>query len=111
MALAAPLLAPDDPPQAEPQQHVGKAKAGLTSSEGDNVGRDVLSRLIWGTRVSLVAGVVSVAIAAVAGSLIGLLAGYSGGRIDNLAMRLMDACSRSPRSCSRWRSAPCWART
>jgi peptide/nickel transport system permease protein len=95
VGAAAPLLAPYDPPKQDLSTTL--ARPGRTHLLGsDNVGRDVLSRLIWGTRISLVAGVVSVAMASVAGSLIGLLAGYSGGRIDNLAMRLMDAVLSFP---------------
>jgi ABC-type dipeptide/oligopeptide/nickel transport system permease subunit len=85
-----------------------QARAGLTSRT-DN-GRDVLSRVIWGTRISLVAGFVSVAIAALAGSLIGLFAGYRGGG-HGLAMRLMDAVLSFRPWSWRWRSAPFWART
>src|SRR5438874_1787213 len=62
----------------------------------DNVGRDVLSRVVWGTRVSLMAGLVSVALAVLAGSLLGLAAGYCGGRIDGLVMRVMDAVLSFP---------------
>jgi peptide/nickel transport system permease protein len=95
VGAAAPLLAPYDPLKQNLSNTL--ARPGRTHLLGsDNVGRDVLSRLIWGTRISLVAGVVSVAMASVAGSLIGLLAGYSGGRIDNLAMRLMDAVLSFP---------------
>jgi peptide/nickel transport system permease protein len=95
VGAAAPLLAPYDPLKQDLSTTL--ARPGRTHLLGsDNVGRDVLSRLIWGTRISLVAGVVSVAMASVAGSLIGLLAGYSGGRIDNLAMRLMDAVLSFP---------------
>jgi ABC-type dipeptide/oligopeptide/nickel transport system permease subunit len=95
VGAAAPLLAPYDP--LKQNLSTTLARPGRTHLLGsDNVGRDVLSRLIWGTRISLVAGVVSVALASVAGSLIGLLAGYSGGRIDNLAMRLMDAVLSFP---------------
>src|SRR5207237_3528159 len=60
------------------------------------VGRDVLSRVVWGTRVSLMAGLVSVALAVLAGSLLGLAAGYCGGRIDGLVMRVMDAVLSFP---------------
>jgi peptide/nickel transport system permease protein len=95
VGAAAPLLAPYDP--LKQNLSTTLARPGRTHLLGsDNVGRDVLSRLIWGTRISLVAGVVAVAMASVAGSLIGLLAGYSGGRIDNLAMRLMDAVLSFP---------------
>jgi len=94
-ALAAPLVAPHDPLR----QNLGNALAppGRTHWLGtDNVGRDVMSRVIWGTRVSLVAGFVSVAIAALAGGLLGGLAGYSGGRVDGLVMRSMDAVLSFP---------------
>jgi ABC-type dipeptide/oligopeptide/nickel transport system permease subunit len=95
VAVAAPVLAPYDPFQ----QDLGNALArpGHAHLLGtDNVGRDVLSRVIWGTRVSLLAGFASVAIAALTGSLLGLLAGYSGGRVDGLVMRLMDAVLSFP---------------
>src|SRR4030095_6328643 len=62
----------------------------------DNVGRDVLARMIWGTRVSLVAGFVSVAIAMATGGVLGLFAGYAGGRADGLVMRCMDAVLSFP---------------
>lgn len=56
----------------------------------DNYGRDILSRIIYGTRVSLVIGVVSVGMALVVGGLLGLLAAYYGGRVDDVIMRIMD---------------------
>jgi len=95
VALAAPVVAPHDPLR----QNLGNALAppGRAHWLGtDNVGRDVMSRVIWGTRVSLVAGFVSVAIAALAGGLLGVLAGYIGGRVDGLVMRLMDAVLSFP---------------
>src|SRR5205823_9995501 len=95
VALAASLLAPYDPLA----QNLGNilARPGRAHWLGtDNVGRDVLSRVIWGTRVSLVAGFVSVAIAAVAGGVLGMLAGYAGGRADGVVMRLMDAVLSFP---------------
>ena len=95
VALAAPVLAPYDPLKQNLNNTL--ASPGRTHPLGtDNVGRDVLSRVIWGTRISLVAGFVSVAIAALAGSLLGLYAGYRGGRADSLAMRLMDAVLAFP---------------
>jgi ABC-type dipeptide/oligopeptide/nickel transport system permease subunit len=94
-ALAAPLVAPHDPLA----QNLGNTLARPDRAHllgTDNVGRDVLSRVIWGTRVSLLAGLVSVALAVVAGSLLGMLAGYCGGRVDGLVMRLMDAVLSFP---------------
>ena len=95
VALAAPLLSPYDPLA----QNLGNslARPGRAHWLGtDNVGRDVLSRVIWGTRVSLVAGFVSIAIAAAAGGMLGMLAGYAGGRSDSVVMRLMDAVLSFP---------------
>jgi peptide/nickel transport system permease protein len=57
----------------------------------DNLGRDTLSRIIYGTRVSILAGLVSVGSAAIVGTLMGLLAGYWRGWVDDLLMRLADA--------------------
>src|SRR5207253_1435675 len=90
VALAAPLVAPYDPLA----QNLGHTLAppGRNHLLGtDNVGRDVLSRVIWGTRISLLAGLVSVALAMLAGSLLGVLAGYCGGRVDGGGVRVMDA--------------------
>jgi peptide/nickel transport system permease protein len=95
VAITAPILAPYSPLK----QNLGNtlARPDRVHLLGtDNVGRDVLSRVIWGTRISLLAGVVSVAIAALAGGTIGLFAGYQGGRADGMAMRLMDAILSFP---------------
>jgi len=94
-AVFAPALAPQDPLK----QNLGNALAvpgGAHLLGTDNVGRDVLSRVIWGARVSLVAGLASVAIAALAGSLVGLVAGYWGGRADAVLMRVMDGVLSFP---------------
>jgi oligopeptide transport system permease protein len=56
----------------------------------DGVGRDELSRLIWGARISMVVGIIPVTIHLIIGGLVGMLAGYSGGRADNLLMRIVD---------------------
>jgi peptide/nickel transport system permease protein len=62
----------------------------------DQLGRDVLSRIIWGARVSLVVGAVAAVIAASVGSLIGLAAGYFGGNADTVIMRLIDVMLAFP---------------
>lgn len=56
----------------------------------DQLGRDVLSRLVWGARVSLLIGVLAAVVASTIGSLVGLLAGYFGGGADSVIMRLID---------------------
>ena len=56
----------------------------------DELGRDVLTRVLWGARISLKVGFVAVGIAAVLGTVVGLLAGYYGGWVDNVLMRLVD---------------------
>ena len=56
----------------------------------DQYGRDLFARVIWGTRVSLFVGLVTVAIALSLGTLIGAASGYYGGRVDNILMRIMD---------------------
>ena len=95
VALAAPLLSPYDPLA----QNLGNTLAAPGRAHWlgtDNVGRDVLSRVIWGTRVSLVAGLVSVVLAVCAGSVLGVVAGYCGGRVDGVVMRVMDAVLSFP---------------
>jgi len=95
MAILAPVVSPYDPLKQD--------LAGLLAPPGpqhllgtDNTGRDVLSRVIWGTRISLIAGLVSVALAVVVGCAIGLAAGYWGGRIDGALMRLIDTVLSFP---------------
>jgi peptide/nickel transport system permease protein len=95
VALAAPLVSPHDPLKQNLANALSRpSRTHLLGT--DNVGRDVLSRVVWGTRVSLLAGFVSVALALLAGGVIGLAAGYTAGRVDGLLMRLMDAVLSFP---------------
>jgi peptide/nickel transport system permease protein len=95
VALFAPLISPYDPLKQDLGNTLARPdRAHLMGT--DNVGRDVLSRMIWGTRVSLFAGFGSVALAMVTGGLLGLLAGYAGGQTDGLVMRVMDAVLSFP---------------
>jgi peptide/nickel transport system permease protein len=94
-ALCAPVIAPHHPHAQDLSRTLAPpSRAHLLGT--DNVGRDVLSRVIWGTRVSLLAGFVSIAIAATAGGLLGIAAGYAGGRMDGVLMRVMDAVLSFP---------------
>jgi peptide/nickel transport system permease protein len=95
VAIFAPAISPYDPLKQDLGHTLAPpSRAHLLGT--DNVGRDVLARMIWGTRVSLVAGFVSVAIAMAAGGVLGLVAGYAGGRADGLVMRCMDAVLSFP---------------
>jgi len=95
VALLAPVVAPYSPLKQNLDRTLARPDwAHLMGT--DNVGRDVFSRVVYGTRVSLVAGFGSVVIAVLVGGLLGLLAGYAGGRVDNLLMRVMDAVLSFP---------------
>jgi peptide/nickel transport system permease protein len=95
MAVFAPLVSPYDPLRQNLDAQLMPPTAAHVLGT-DNIGRDVLARVIWGARVSLIAGVVSVAIGAAAGCLLGLAAGYWAGRLDGLIMRAMDALLSFP---------------
>lgn len=62
----------------------------------DNYGRDLFSRIIYGSRISLIASLSAVAIGGVIGTILGLIAGYFGGWLDTMIMRLMDGMSAFP---------------
>lgn len=90
VAVAAPWVAPYDPLELDlisPFEPPGSAGHLLGT---DNFGRDILSRLIYGSRISLFVGIIVVGIASVLGTLLGLLAGYYGGWIDGLVMRAVE---------------------
>lgn len=95
VAVLAPVLAPYDPVKSN-WLAVRKPPSADFWLGTDDLGRDILSRLIWGARASLLAGVVSVAIAVLAGVPLGVLAACAGGWVDGLASRLTDALLACP---------------
>ena len=95
IALFAPSIAPQDPLETS-WSAVRKAPSVQYLFGTDEIGRDVLSRVIWGARASLMAGLVSVCIAMTLGVPIGLLAGYVGGWTDSLISRFTDAMLAVP---------------
>src|SRR6266702_1030628 len=95
LALLAQVIAPYDP-LATAWGAIRKAPSAAHWFGTDEIGRDVLSRVIFGTRASLLAGVVSVSIALAFGVPIGLAAGYIGGWVDALISRMTDAMLACP---------------
>jgi peptide/nickel transport system permease protein len=95
VAACAPWIAPFDPVKTS-WTLIRKAPSWAHWMGTDENGRDVLSRVIWGARASLLAGVISVTIAVGVGVPIGLLAGFAGGKTDMVIGRLVDAMLASP---------------
>ena len=95
LAVFAPLIAPHDP-LATSWTLVRKPPSALHWFGTDDLGRDVLARVIYGTRASLLAGAISVAIALAVGVPLGLLSGYRGGFLDALISRMTDAMLACP---------------
>ncbi len=94
-AIFAPLFAPYDPYKQDLSKALqGPSKEHLLGT--DPLGRDELSRIVYGTRISLLVGIVSVGFAAVIGMLLGLMAGYFGGWINTIIMRFIDALMAIP---------------
>jgi peptide/nickel transport system permease protein len=95
VAVAAPQLAPYDP-NAIDYRALRKPPSATHLLGTDEVGRDVLSRVLWGARASLLAGVIPVSIAVALSVPLGLLSGVAGGWIDGLIMRINDAMLSIP---------------
>ena len=89
MAMFAPLIAPYDPLQQDLVNKFAGPSAEHPMGQ-DELGRDILSRVIYGARISLTAGLAAVGIATTLGALVGLVAGFFGGFLDSILMRLMD---------------------
>lgn len=95
VAILAPVLAPHDPFEQDLKQVLQLPSTNHLLGT-DQLGRDVLSRLIYGARTSLIVGIVSVGIAAAAGLILGLIAGYFGGWLNSIIMRFIDALMAIP---------------
>jgi oligopeptide transport system permease protein len=109
VAIFAPAIAPHNPVQTDVAvagtlrqaawvDHPSAVKSGTWDYPlgTDSVGRDVFSRLVYGTRVSLVVGLIPMVVIMLIGVPIGLMAGFSGGRLDNLLMRMTDVVYAFP---------------
>jgi peptide/nickel transport system permease protein len=94
-ALFAPFLAPMDPLEMGPTKLLQPPSAEHWMGT-DEFGRDVVSRVIWGARISLYVGVLSVTMAVVVGVTLGLIAGYYGGLIDDAIARVLDVIFAFP---------------
>jgi peptide/nickel transport system permease protein len=92
----APLAAPSDPDAVDAVHRLAPIGAAGHALGTDDLGRDILSRLIWGGRVSLVVGLLPVAIGVVVGVFLGAIAGYMRGALDGLIMRCLDVLLAFP---------------
>lgn len=100
-AVLAPMVAPYDPTAQEITRRLkppgwAPPEGRLNTLGTDHLGRDILSRIIFGARISLIIGLSAVTVAGSLGTLLGLVAGYRGGRVDDLCMRLTDTMLAMP---------------
>lgn len=94
-AVLAPLIAPYDPNYADFAAYLSQPSAAHLLGT-DSYRRDVLSRIIYGTRVSLIIGVLAVCISCIIGTFFGMVAGYFGGIIDDIIYRMTEAIRAIP---------------
>ena len=97
VAVFAPVLAPYDPRSQLDIAHLQSQPPSLAHPLGtDTFSRDVLSRLVYGTRVSLTVALVAVSLSTLFGTVVGAIAGYVGGWVDTVTMRVVDAAFSIP---------------
>lgn len=95
LAVGAPFLAPYDPAEQDlTRRYEPPSRDYLFGT--DNFGRDMLSRIIWGARISLVVGVVAVSIAILLGGGLGVIAGYVGGAVDQVISSIVETLMAFP---------------
>lgn len=101
VAILSPVITPRPPQRQYPE--IRLMPPGGTDAEGnvywlgtDNLGRDMLSRIIYGTRVSAIVGISTVVVACTLGMSVGLVAGYMGGKTDAVLMRIVDTFMAFP---------------
>lgn len=95
IGILAPIIAPFNPEEIFKQYRLHPPSKQFWLGT-DDLGRDIFSRIIYGARVSLMVGLISVGIGASFGMLLGLIAGYFRGKIDNFIMRIMDVLFAFP---------------
>lgn len=95
VAALAPLLAPYDPLQASGKDFLAPPSA-IHLMGADDQGRDILSRVIWGARISLYAATLAVVVTVVMAAAIGIVSGYIGGAVDAVIQRMVDAVMSFP---------------
>ena len=96
IAVFAPLLAPKDPYHVDPVGNRYSAPGGELILGGDEVGRDVLSRIIYGTRLSLHVGIFSVVLGIAIGAVLGISSAYVSGKFDLVVQRIVDTLMAFP---------------
>jgi peptide/nickel transport system permease protein len=96
VAALAPALPLADPNRTQPSRRLAPPLSPDHPLGSDHLGRDLLSRVVWGARVSLVVGVLATLLAMLAGTAVGLVTGFYGGLTDNLAMRGIDLIMAFP---------------
>ena len=95
-ALLAPVLPLGDPNRTQPGRRLAAPLSLGFLLGSDHLGRDLLSRIVWGSRISLTVGVLATVLAMMAGTTVGLLAGYFGGLVDQVVMRGIDLVMAFP---------------
>ena len=94
VAVCAPLIAPYDPFERVAEPFLPPSSAHYLGT--NDVGQDIFSELVYGTRISLFMGLVSALVSIAVGSVVGICAGYCGGAVDAVLMRLVDVCLTIP---------------